>query len=289
MRSPRSWDEWYGSLSATEKWSHCGSRSVHSQHEHVVVVNEGRIDAICIGTPDIVGGHVDYPPVPPAPELPGELPELETPKSTRPNWDAVWSHVAEAVSARSLCDRAKVGAAIVDWDNRIVAVGYNGPPANFDHGDRTCTSWCPRAKPPTSWNSTDRTVPHTFIHHPDGLYLQSGDPSFPGATRKHGPVDDDGMIALGYEQVEVLDPSYEDCIALHAEANALSVCDRSQRVDGALYVLGDVCYTCAKLIANSGLTQVYVARDGRDRGYRNPERSYAFMESCGVTVVIDEF
>jgi dCMP deaminase len=64
---------------------------------------------------------------------------------TRPSWDAVWLSVASVVAGRSICSRAQVGAVVVTSDNRIAALGYNGPPAGFDHAERPCTDWCPRA------------------------------------------------------------------------------------------------------------------------------------------------
>lgn len=39
----------------------------------------------------------------------------------------------EAVSARSTCRRRKVGAILVDRDNKILATGYNGVPRNMAH------------------------------------------------------------------------------------------------------------------------------------------------------------
>jgi dCMP deaminase len=64
---------------------------------------------------------------------------------TRSSWDTVWADVAWAVSRRSACIRAQVGAVLVH-KNRVVSTGYNGPasgyPANTDRG---CTSWCPRS------------------------------------------------------------------------------------------------------------------------------------------------
>lgn len=53
--------------------------------------------------------------------------------------------VANVVAQRSRCTRAQVGAVIVDARERIVATGYNNPPAGMrTEGD--CTNWCPRAK-----------------------------------------------------------------------------------------------------------------------------------------------
>lgn len=65
---------------------------------------------------------------------------------TRSSWDTVWADVALAVSRRSSCDRAQVGAVIVK-DKRVVSTGYNGPAASFPvDTDLGCSAWCPRAK-----------------------------------------------------------------------------------------------------------------------------------------------
>jgi dCMP deaminase len=45
------------------------------------------------------------------------------------------------MALRSACTRSQVGAVIVNSKNRIIATGYNGPPAN---SEVTCAS-CPRA------------------------------------------------------------------------------------------------------------------------------------------------
>jgi dCMP deaminase len=60
----------------------------------------------------------------------------------RLTWDQVWMATAEAVSRRSLCTGRQVGAAVVGPSNRYLVVGYNGPPAGFDHADQTCEHWC---------------------------------------------------------------------------------------------------------------------------------------------------
>lgn len=61
------------------------------------------------------------------------------------HWDETWMLVAQVMSRRSLCTRARVGAVIVSADHRIVATGYNGPPRGFNHMDAPCTSWCKRS------------------------------------------------------------------------------------------------------------------------------------------------
>lgn len=144
----------------------------------------------------------------------------------RPSWDNTWLEVARVVAKRSLCERDKVGAVIVSSTQRIVATGYNGPPAGFPHNNLPCQTWCTR---------------------------RSGD-----------------------------DTDYLNCPALHAESNALSVCDRMVREGGTIYISSDVCYGCAKLVANSGLTRVVVMRHP-DRMYRGDE-SYRLLERCGLWV-----
>lgn len=62
----------------------------------------------------------------------------------RPHWDDIWLDVAQTISTRSLCTRAQVGVVIVDSENRIVATGYNGPPAAFNHRGEHCNMWCDR-------------------------------------------------------------------------------------------------------------------------------------------------
>lgn len=87
---------------------------------------------------------------------------------------------------------------------------------------------------------------------------------------------------VGPTQLTVL--SYEDCPSLHAEANSIAVCDRSMRVGGTIYTTSDVCWNCAKLIANSGLVRVVVPFD-QAHGYRDAEQSYELLERCGIEVL----
>jgi dCMP deaminase len=152
---------------------------------------------------------------------------------TRPTWDEVWLEAATVIAERSLCSRAHVGAVITDSRNRVIATGYNNPPAHFDHRDESCVNWCPRA------------------------------------------------VKLG----DGLSPLYDDCYALHAEANALMAADRSAWQGGTIYVLGDICFNCAKLIANSGLAMVIVKTDA-GREYRKADENYRFLRSLGIGVEV---
>jgi dCMP deaminase len=49
---------------------------------------------------------------------------------------------------------------------------------------------------------------------------------------------------------------YSNCIAIHAESNALLFSDRTMRMGGTLYINGRPCYDCAKLIAGSGIARL---------------------------------
>lgn len=116
---------------------------------------------------------------------------------SRPDWDEYFLGIARAVSVRSDCERARVGAVVVK-DRRIRGTGYNGAPA----GQTGCVE-CPRrlsAVPPGS--------------------------------------------------------SYDNCVAVHAEANALLYCDREDLVGATLYITREPCYACTKLIAATGITRV---------------------------------
>lgn len=64
---------------------------------------------------------------------------------TRPSWDETWMSVAESMASRSRCVNRQVGCVIVTEENRPMAVGYNGPPANFETkpGD-SCSGFCER-------------------------------------------------------------------------------------------------------------------------------------------------
>ncbi|WP_280350440.1 deoxycytidylate deaminase [Nocardia abscessus] len=51
--------------------------------------------------------------------------------------------------------------------------------------------------------------------------------------------------------------NYDNCVAIHAEANALIYCDRQDLIGATLYVTREPCYACAKLIAAAGIVNVF--------------------------------
>jgi dCMP deaminase len=70
--------------------------------------------------------------------------------------------------------------------------------------------------------------------------------------------------------------SYENCFAIHAEQNALL-----NKVGDAyrLYVNGQPCFTCAKMIVNSGVKFVYFVRD---ESYVESGKTNQFLASSNV-------
>lgn len=78
--------------------------------------------------------------------------------------------------------------------------------------------------------------------------------------------------------------SYSDCPSLHSELNALMHSSRSERNGGTIYVTGHLCLSCAKAVANSGLSTVVIV--GSDPAlHRQPERSISFLQTCGLRVI----
>lgn len=48
---------------------------------------------------------------------------------------SLYMQIAQLVSKRGTCDRARVGAVIVDREGNIQSIGYNGAPAGMPHCD----------------------------------------------------------------------------------------------------------------------------------------------------------
>lgn len=75
---------------------------------------------------------------------------------------------------------------------------------------------------------------------------------------------------------------HDNCIAIHAEANAILYTSPEERDGSSIYITGVPCFTCAKLIANSGIGEVVASGplyDGWDR-VRD------FLLTCSVRVRI---
>lgn len=75
--------------------------------------------------------------------------------------------------------------------------------------------------------------------------------------------------------------NYGDCIAIHAEANALLECETLHRQGSVIYCTDFPCFTCAKLISNSGIAKVVYG----GATYEGWEKVLDFMRDCRVLVV----
>lgn len=75
---------------------------------------------------------------------------------------------------------------------------------------------------------------------------------------------------------------YDNCVAVHAEQNALLYSDRTARDGGTIYVNGPPCFGCAKEIANSGLRRIVYKSDPN---YLDIGRVSEFLQKAGVKVV----
>jgi dCMP deaminase len=75
---------------------------------------------------------------------------------------------------------------------------------------------------------------------------------------------------------------HDDCIAIHAEANAILYSSPAERERASIYITGVPCFTCAKLIANSGISEVVATGDA----YADWDRVRQFLLDCNVRVRI---
>lgn len=80
------------------------------------------------------------------------------------------------------------------------------------------------------------------------------------------------------------DPSYSNCPASHAEANAIARSDWTRLNDATLYVSGAICITCAKLITQTGIAVVY-HHVRADETHRNPELVERYLRDMMIEVI----
>jgi len=78
---------------------------------------------------------------------------------------------------------------------------------------------------------------------------------------------------------------YDNCVAAHAETNALMQSDRSLHEGGSAYISTAPCFGCAKLLSNSGLRRV-VTRVLPQDWYRDPKTTIEFIMTCGLDVIV---
>lgn len=74
--------------------------------------------------------------------------------------------------------------------------------------------------------------------------------------------------------------SYDTCIAIHAEANAILYSSPVEREGATIYITGVPCFGCAKLIANSGIQEVVAS----GAPYDDWDRVRSFLMDCQIRV-----
>jgi len=85
-----------------------------------------------------------------------------------------------------------------------------------------------------------------------------------------------------YSQNSEPGSNYDNCIAQHAEANALLWSDPSLRLGGTLIVNGPPCFGCAKQIASANIRRVIYLEDS---SYSDAGRSFNLLTSAGIELV----
>lgn len=81
-------------------------------------------------------------------------------------------------------------------------------------------------------------------------------------------------------------PDYDNCVTVHAEANALARADFSRIHGGTLYVSSACCWSCGKQVANSGVSRVVMHVNPQLDAHRDPFRTIRMLEESGVRVTI---
>lgn len=153
----------------------------------------------------------------------------------RPDWDTYFLTGAYWVATRADCTRSQVGAILVNANNEVRGTGYNGAPA----GVPGCASAgaCPRG-----------------THYRTGNTLMFGEP----------------LCACGemWPCPHASEPGsdYANCIADHAERNAIRHTPAAELPGATLYVTREPCDSCWTLIRACGIARVVTP--GGD--YRRP-------------------
>jgi len=86
-------------------------------------------------------------------------------------------------------------------------------------------------------------------------------------------------------RTQELRADHDNCVAIHAEANAMLFADRRDYVGGTLYTTTSCCLTCAKLAANSGVARVVMLISPNETHLR-PEEGRTILNDSGVRVTV---
>lgn len=154
---------------------------------------------------------------------------------------------ASRVAQMSYAKRLQVGAIIVK-DDRVISIGYNGMPAGWDNNCET-----KEYMGPAGIGLKEEQIKERWPH------IEWG-----------GEFSDQRIYYSLKTKPEVL----------HAESNALAKLAKSTESGegSALFVTHSPCIDCAKLILQSGISNVYYSENYRDNS------GIDFLKKSGITV-----
>lgn len=124
---------------------------------------------------------------------------------------------------------------------------------------------------------------------PGNRYVQPGYAG-PPANFVHAQILPDDATCDRYCQrnqkpLEERDPAYRDCASVHAEMNAAILADRSQIENGTFYISAVPCFSCIKVIGNSGVGRCVYILDAEAEGTgRDEYHVHEFLSRCGIRV-----
>ncbi len=127
------------------------------------------------------------------------------------------------------------------------------------------------------WSTCAKKQYFAVVLSPDGHVVGTGyngsPPGIPHCNDGHCPRMQEGSAPGS---------SYTNCIAVHAESNALLWSDRTARTKGTLIINGPPCWGCGKEIAGSGIARLVYLKDAN---YEDWGRVEALLEQAGVMCV----
>lgn len=148
---------------------------------------------------------------------------------SRPSWKRYGVILARAVATRADCTRRQVGAVILDKDNRVASTGYNG---SYSGGPSCLAGECPRGR---HYLSPKRHDPLGLSMCACGRVWPCPEAVEPGSSYDTGPG---------------------ACIGVHAEMNAILLCDTDRLVGATLCVTDKPCDGCLKHISQTRIAHI---------------------------------
>ncbi|HKJ87617.1 MAG TPA: hypothetical protein VKA48_03830 [Gammaproteobacteria bacterium] len=167
---------------------------------------------------------------------------------TRPTKDTYFLRMAELVATRATCLRRQAGCVLVDRFGHVLATGYNGRPAGFNHCNHVeKETFETAAEAGRRYGDLFRAGEAANLDTRDlrGGHLP-GDDADPAVYRWPHPCR--GAAAASGSGLD-------GCEAVHAEQNALLQCPDVQEIR-TVYVTVSPCIHCVKMLLNTGATTV---------------------------------